>query len=230
MANICQEVKNPLDDMCCTSSLLEATNLTENQKQYLEASAACERQMSKIIRMMLWKTSRMVHLTIDKEEFFLGVQYSEACIELCKEMNLKVVDLGLQFRKEKLQSCTSSEATEKEVLFSDERVGLHLSGNKESSGWYVLYKLIVGGHTFDRNQKLYLEASAACDWQMSKITRMVLWKTLRMGRLGFRLAEPCSFCSHYLLNCPPADEAKFVKIQVFRDLYRAVQRDESEGC
>lgn len=43
-----------------------------------------------------------------------------------------------------------SEATEKEVLFSDERIGKHLSGNKEAPGWYVLYKLIVGGHIFDR--------------------------------------------------------------------------------
>ncbi|KAK4350737.1 hypothetical protein RND71_030050 [Anisodus tanguticus] len=53
LAYICQEIKNPLNDMCFTNSLLVAAYLTENQKQYLEASAACERQMSKIIRMKL---------------------------------------------------------------------------------------------------------------------------------------------------------------------------------
>ncbi|CAN4091676.1 unnamed protein product [Withania somnifera] len=50
LAYICQEIKSPLNGIRFTNSLLEATNLTENQKQYLETSAACERQMSKIIR------------------------------------------------------------------------------------------------------------------------------------------------------------------------------------
>lgn len=50
LAYICQEVKSPLNGIRFTNSLLEATNLTEYQKQYLETSAACERQMSKIIR------------------------------------------------------------------------------------------------------------------------------------------------------------------------------------
>lgn len=50
LAYLCREIKNPLNDIRFTNSLLEATDLTENQKQFLETSAACERQMSKIIR------------------------------------------------------------------------------------------------------------------------------------------------------------------------------------
>ncbi|PHT94245.1 Phytochrome B [Capsicum annuum] len=50
LAYICQEIKSPLNGIRFTNSLLEATDLTENQKQYLVTSAACERQMSKIIR------------------------------------------------------------------------------------------------------------------------------------------------------------------------------------
>lgn len=50
LAYICSEIKNPLNGIRFTNSLLEATDLTENQKQFLETSAACERQMSKIIR------------------------------------------------------------------------------------------------------------------------------------------------------------------------------------
>ncbi|KAJ8536677.1 hypothetical protein K7X08_035078 [Anisodus acutangulus] len=40
LAYICQEIKNPPNDKCFTNSLLVAAYLTENQKQYLEASAA----------------------------------------------------------------------------------------------------------------------------------------------------------------------------------------------
>ncbi|EOY06735.1 Phytochrome B isoform 3, partial [Theobroma cacao] len=47
---ICQEIKSPLNGIRFTNSLLEATELTEDQKQFLETSAACEKQMLKIIR------------------------------------------------------------------------------------------------------------------------------------------------------------------------------------
>lgn len=50
LAYICQEIKNPLNGIRFTNSLLEATELTEDQKQFLETSAACEKQMLKIIR------------------------------------------------------------------------------------------------------------------------------------------------------------------------------------
>ncbi|CAN4107079.1 unnamed protein product [Withania somnifera] len=50
LAYICGEIRNPLNGIRFANSLLEATDLTENQKQFLETSAACERQMSKIIR------------------------------------------------------------------------------------------------------------------------------------------------------------------------------------
>ncbi|KAK4338951.1 hypothetical protein RND71_040413 [Anisodus tanguticus] len=42
LAYICQEIKSPLNGIRFTKSLLEATDLTENQKQYLETSAACD--------------------------------------------------------------------------------------------------------------------------------------------------------------------------------------------
>lgn len=50
LAYICQEIKNPLSGIRFTNSLLEATDLTEDQKQFLVTSAACEKQMLKIIR------------------------------------------------------------------------------------------------------------------------------------------------------------------------------------
>lgn len=74
----------------------------------------------------------------------------------------------------------SSEATEKEVLFSDERNGIHLSENEESSGRYVPYKLIVGGHIFGRKAEAVSRGKCCFERQLSEITRMLLWKTLRM--------------------------------------------------
>ncbi|XP_058076122.1 phytochrome B-like [Magnolia sinica] len=50
LAYICQEVKNPLSGIRFTNSLLEATDLSDDQRQFLETSAACEKQMMKIIK------------------------------------------------------------------------------------------------------------------------------------------------------------------------------------
>lgn len=50
LAYVCQEIKNPLSGIRFTNSLLEATDLTEDQKQFLETSAACEKQMLKIMK------------------------------------------------------------------------------------------------------------------------------------------------------------------------------------
>ena len=50
LAYICQEIKNPLSGIRFTNSLLESTDLTEDQTQFLETSGACEKQMLKIIR------------------------------------------------------------------------------------------------------------------------------------------------------------------------------------
>ncbi|XP_077219349.1 phytochrome B-like isoform X3 [Tasmannia lanceolata] len=50
LAYICQEIENPLSGIRFTNTLLEATNLSDDQKQFLETSAACERQMMKIIK------------------------------------------------------------------------------------------------------------------------------------------------------------------------------------
>ncbi|VAH90219.1 unnamed protein product [Triticum turgidum subsp. durum] len=50
LAYICQEIKNPLSGIRFTNSLLEMTDLKDDQRQFLETSAACEKQMSKIVK------------------------------------------------------------------------------------------------------------------------------------------------------------------------------------
>lgn len=50
LAYICQEIKNPLSGIQFTNSLLEMTDLSDDQKQFLKTSASCEKQMMKIIK------------------------------------------------------------------------------------------------------------------------------------------------------------------------------------
>ncbi|KAK3002566.1 hypothetical protein RJ639_022061 [Escallonia herrerae] len=69
---ICQEIKNPLSGIRFTNSLLEATDLTEDQKQFLETSAACEKQMLKILRDVELENIETCSLELEKAEFFLG--------------------------------------------------------------------------------------------------------------------------------------------------------------
>ncbi|KAA8527365.1 hypothetical protein F0562_034920 [Nyssa sinensis] len=72
LAYICQEIKNPLSGIRFTNSLLEATDLTEDQKQFLETSAACEKQILKIIKDVDLETIEDGSLELEKAEFLLG--------------------------------------------------------------------------------------------------------------------------------------------------------------
>jgi signal transduction histidine kinase len=49
LAYIRQEIKNPLDGIMFTRSFIEHTDLTEDQKQLVETSATCEKQLRKIL-------------------------------------------------------------------------------------------------------------------------------------------------------------------------------------
>ncbi|KAI3912371.1 hypothetical protein MKX01_038433 [Papaver californicum] len=69
---ICQEVKNPLRGLQFTTSLLEETDLNEDQKQFLETGAACQRQMMKIIRDVDLEHIEDESLELDEAEFLLG--------------------------------------------------------------------------------------------------------------------------------------------------------------
>ncbi|XP_028096074.1 phytochrome B-like [Camellia sinensis] len=72
LAYICQEIKNPLSGIRFTNLLLEATDLNDNQKQFLETSAACEKQMLKIIRDVDLEIIDGGSLELEKAEFLVG--------------------------------------------------------------------------------------------------------------------------------------------------------------
>ncbi|XP_075506610.1 phytochrome B-like isoform X1 [Primulina tabacum] len=72
LAYILHEIKNPLNGLRFANSLLEATNLTDYQKQLLETNAACEKQMLKIMKDVELESIENGSLELEKAEFVLG--------------------------------------------------------------------------------------------------------------------------------------------------------------
>ncbi|XP_026445166.1 phytochrome B-like isoform X1 [Papaver somniferum] len=72
LAYICQEVKNSLRGIHFMNSLLEGMDLSEDQKQGLETSAACERQMMRIIKDVDLECIEDGSFEFDESEFSVG--------------------------------------------------------------------------------------------------------------------------------------------------------------
>ncbi|CAA7015617.1 unnamed protein product [Microthlaspi erraticum] len=72
LAYICQVIKNPLSGLRFTNSLLEATELNEDQKQFLETSVSCEKQISRIVSDMDLERIEDGSFELERAEFFLG--------------------------------------------------------------------------------------------------------------------------------------------------------------
>ncbi|RZC88331.1 hypothetical protein C5167_016138 [Papaver somniferum] len=96
LAYICQEVKNPLRGLQFTNSLLEATDLNEDQKQFIETSAACERQMMKIIRDVDLERIEDGSLELDETEFLLGNLINA----VVSQVMILLRERGLQLRRD----------------------------------------------------------------------------------------------------------------------------------
>ncbi|KAJ6768515.1 TWO-COMPONENT HISTIDINE KINASE [Salix koriyanagi] len=94
VAYICQEIRNPLSGIRFTNSLLENTDLNEDQKQFLETSAACEKQILKVIRDIDLDSIENGLLELEKAEFLLGsvinAVVSQAML-LLRERNLQLL-------------------------------------------------------------------------------------------------------------------------------------------
>ncbi|XP_022636227.1 phytochrome E isoform X5 [Vigna radiata var. radiata] len=73
LAYILQEMKKPLNGIRFTHKLLESTTVSENQKQFLDTSDACERQIMAIIEdTNLGSINEGSTLQLNMEEFVLG--------------------------------------------------------------------------------------------------------------------------------------------------------------
>ncbi|KAL6991378.1 hypothetical protein U1Q18_009491 [Sarracenia purpurea var. burkii] len=94
LAYIQQEMKNPLNGMRFIRKLLESTASSEEQKQFLKTSEACERQIMSIIEDMDLGSIEEGSMKLSTEEFLFGnvldAVVSQAMI-LLKEKNLQLV-------------------------------------------------------------------------------------------------------------------------------------------
>ncbi|XP_057465523.1 phytochrome E-like isoform X1 [Actinidia eriantha] len=94
LAYIRQEMKNPLNGIRFIHKLLESTAMSEDQKQFLETSEACERQIMSIIEDMDLGRIEEGSLELNMEEFLFGnvvdTIVSQVMIIL-KEKNLQLV-------------------------------------------------------------------------------------------------------------------------------------------
>ncbi|MQL87008.1 hypothetical protein Taro_019551 [Colocasia esculenta] len=72
LAYICEEIKKPLSGIRFTNLLMGMTDLSDEQKQFIETSASCERQMLKIMKDADLESIDNGSLVLDKSDFFLG--------------------------------------------------------------------------------------------------------------------------------------------------------------
>lgn len=72
LAYVRQEIKNPLCGITFTRQLLEDTNLSDDQKQFLDTSAVCEQQLQKVLNYMDLESIEDGYLELDTGEFEMG--------------------------------------------------------------------------------------------------------------------------------------------------------------
>ncbi|KAJ8549386.1 hypothetical protein K7X08_033093 [Anisodus acutangulus] len=93
-AYVRQQMKNPLNGIQFTHKLLEATCVSDNQKQLLETSEACEKQILSVIDNMDFRGLEDGKVELNMEEFVIGnvvdAIVSQVMI-LLKEKNLQLL-------------------------------------------------------------------------------------------------------------------------------------------
>ncbi|XP_024398289.1 phytochrome 1 isoform X2 [Physcomitrium patens] len=72
LAYIRQEIKNPLYGIVFTRNLMEDTDLSVDQRQFVETSAVCERQLRKILDDLDLESIEDGYLELDTTEFEMG--------------------------------------------------------------------------------------------------------------------------------------------------------------
>ncbi|KAL5577130.1 hypothetical protein UlMin_018829 [Ulmus minor] len=113
LAYIRQEMKNPLNGIRFTHKLLENTAISESQKQFLDASGACERQLMAIIEDDLGNIEEG-NVQLNMEEFCLGdvldaivsqvmILLREKKLQLFHEITEEIKSLHLYGDRVKLQ-------------------------------------------------------------------------------------------------------------------------------
>ncbi|KAM7280036.1 hypothetical protein ACFE04_007170 [Oxalis oulophora] len=90
LAYIFQEIKNPLRGISFTNSLFGTTDLTDDQKQLLETSASCEKQITKIVK------------DVDLESVVM-ILLREKCLQLIQDIPEEIKELAVYGDQARIQ-------------------------------------------------------------------------------------------------------------------------------
>lgn len=94
LAYIRQEIRNPLYGTIFTRKLMESSDLTEEQKQIVQTSALCQRQLVKVLDDADLESIEDGYLELDTVEFTLGTVLDAVVSQgmiLCREKGLQLI-------------------------------------------------------------------------------------------------------------------------------------------
>lgn len=94
LAYLRMEIKNPLHGIMFTGKLIEDTDLKEEQKQLVQTSAFCQRQLLKILDDMDLESIEDGYLELDTVEFTLGALLDSVISQVmiqCEEKGLEMI-------------------------------------------------------------------------------------------------------------------------------------------
>lgn len=94
LAYIRQEIRNPLYGTIFTRKLMESSDLTEEQRQIVQTSALCQRQLVKVLDDADLESIEDGYLELDTIEFTLGTVLDAVVSEgmiLCREKSLQLI-------------------------------------------------------------------------------------------------------------------------------------------
>ncbi|KAJ0016766.1 hypothetical protein Pint_10079 [Pistacia integerrima] len=156
LAYIRQEVKNPLNGIRFVHKLLETTAVSENQKQFLETSDACERQIMAIIDGMDLSHIEEGSMELDMHEFLLGDILDAIVSQVMVLLREKNLQLFLQIPEEIKALSLYGDQIRLQLVLSD--FLLHVVHHTPSPDGWVEVKILPGlrlikdGNSFIRLQ------------------------------------------------------------------------------
>ncbi|XP_010548998.1 PREDICTED: phytochrome B [Tarenaya hassleriana] len=160
LAYICQVIKNPLSGLRFTNLLLEATGLSEDQKQLLETSVSCEKQISRIIGDMNLETIEDGLVEVEKEEFIMGSVINA----VVSQVMMLVRERGLQLIRDIPEEIKTMAVYGDQMRIQQVLAEFLLSIIKyaPSQGWVEIHLNPILKHLPDGSSSLRSEFRMAC--------------------------------------------------------------------
>ncbi|KAG4990976.1 hypothetical protein JHK82_024456 [Glycine max] len=159
LAYILQEMKKPLNGIRFTRKLLENTAVSENQKQFLDTSDACERQILAIIEDTNLGSINEGTLQLNMEEFVLGNILDAIVSQVMMLIREKNLQLFHEIPDEIKMLSLYGDQIRLQVVLSDFLLNV-VSHTASPNGW-VEIKISPGLTLQDGNEFIHLKFSMA---------------------------------------------------------------------